>query len=62
MATKLLQVRIDEELLKEFKIKLLKEDRKIKEVIEKLIKEYLDTLYLNLGTDEETGEDLTLTF
>jgi len=61
MATKLLQVRVDEELLKTFKIKLLQEDRKIKDVIEELIKEYLDTLYLDLGT-EETGENLTLTF
>jgi nitrogen regulatory protein PII len=39
---KLLQVKIDEELLKEFKIKLLKEDRKIKEVIEKLVKMYIN--------------------
>jgi len=41
MATKLLQVRVDEELLKKFKIKLLKEDKKIKDVIESLIKDYL---------------------
>jgi len=38
---KLLQVKIDEKLLKEFKIKLLQEDKKIKDVIEELIKNYL---------------------
>jgi len=41
MEKKLLQVRIDEKLLKEFKIKLLKENKKIKEVIENFIKSYV---------------------
>jgi len=41
MATKLLQVRIDEKLLKEFKIKLLKENKKIKDVTENFIKSYV---------------------
>jgi len=38
---KLLQVKIDEKLLKEFKIKLLQEDKKIKDVIENFIKSYV---------------------
>jgi len=42
MHIKLLQVRIDKDLLDDFKIILIKENKKIKQVIEEFIKSYVN--------------------